>query len=279
MSLPEGVTPYPRWRGRLAPGERWAVVASEEVRRALQGRWSLMAILLGFGWGAASIIEVAQMRQSVVETHDAAWFVDMLQQLRWFALAVAAAIGAPTLLEDSRRGALELYLTRNLTSRGYLLGKAAAVLGLTTITLLGPAILYYLATLLFYDTHPDNWHATAVLYGAAYSIAWGAMVAGLALGLSCVGRSSRAAILLLFGGFVGMHIVVSQLLSGLTGNENLAILSPFSGFDAMTPWLFEGSLETVVPGWWGAVQWGVLTLIGWGLVAWRRPRVRGEEVA
>ncbi len=277
--MPEGVTPYPRWGGRLAPGERWAVVATEEVRRAFQGRWSLMAILLGFGWGAASIIEVAQLRQTQIATHDASWFVEMLQQLRWFGLAVAATIGTPSLLEDSRRGALELYLTRNLTSRGYLLGKAAAVLGLTTITMLGPAILYYLATLAFYDEHPAQWHATAVVYGGLYSIAWGAMVTGLALGLSCIGRSSRAAILLLLGGFVGMHIVVSQLLSGLTGNEKLAILSPFSGFDAMTPWLFEGTVESVLPGWWGAIQWGLLTVLGWGLVAWRRPRVRGEEVA
>ncbi len=278
--MPEGVTPYPRWGGALATGERWSVVAAEELQRAFRNTWSFLAILAGLAWGLASVIEVAQLKETGITVHDPAGYVDMLQQLRLFALAVAVVVGAPTLLEDARRGALELYLTRNLTSRGYIMGKAAAVMGLTTLTMLGPVILYYIATLMFYDQHPDNWHATAVAYGALYSIAWCAMVTGLALGLSCISRSTRAAILILLGGFVGLHILVNDLLAALTNNEQLAVVSPFSAFDAMAPWLFKDAIEApAFPALWGAVAWVALTVLGWTLVALRRPRVRGEEVA
>lgn len=276
--MPEGVTPYPRWNGTLQQGDRFWTVAVEEMKMAFRGLWSRLAILLGLVWGVASVIELYQFRQSDIDAHELQWFLDMLRQLRWFALAVAAAVGGPALLEDARRGALELYFSRSLDARGYLVGKTLAVLILTTGVVFVPAIVYFAGSFVFFSEHPDNW-AWALGPALAYSLQWGLLTSGLALGLSAVGRSSRAAALLLFGLVAGLDIVVGELLSSLTESPGFQVLSPFRALDQHFTWFYGIERPHDFPVWWGFLHWVVLTVLGWALVAWKRPRVRGEERA
>lgn len=273
--MPEGVVAYRRWGGQVETGPRWPVLVAHELRLAWHGRWSLLAVAAGLAWGLASVIELVQGR----DVADAAWVLDaytaMLHQLRWAAVAAAVVIGAPMVLEDLRSGALELYLTRGLTRHTYLLGKAAALLILTTATMALPALMYYAASLAFYDAMPASWHLHAA-YGLIYSLLWGLLVSGIALGASCALRSTAGAVLTVAGIFAGLDIVVRRLIGALTENPKIAVASPFAAAEQASTWLWPGPPPFEFPALWGFAAWLALTLLGWGLAIARNPHPRGD---
>ena len=273
--MPEGQNPYPRWSGERREGARWPILAAHEVRLAYRGRWSLLAVAAGLAWGLASVIELVQGRdfadaQFVVEAYRS-----MVNQLRWAAVAVALVVGAPLILDDTRANALELYFTRGLSRGSYLLGKAAALLTLTTLTMALPAIAYYLASLAFYRDLPGGWHAQAAS-GLLYALLWGFLVSGVALGASCALRSTAGAVLTVAGVFAGLDIFVRRILGALTENPKLAVASPFAATEQAATWLWGGDRPHQFPEWWGIVAWLLLAALGWGLAAWKMPKARGE---
>jgi hypothetical protein len=167
-------------------------------------------------------------------------------------------------------------MTRSLDERRYLLGRAGGVLLLTFSVFLVPILLYYLGATIFFRHNPTGWHGDWAL-GLVYALVWSLLVTGLALGLSAVARSSRGAALILLGGVAGLEIIVSRLLAGLTGNEQLQILSPFAAMDQQGVWLWNLPPPHAFPLWWAVAEIAALLMLGWALVAWRRPRVRGAE--
>lgn len=274
--MPEGVTPYPRWDGTLSRRQPAGAIIGEVVRDAFQQRWSLLILLASVAWGASSIIEVLQFRQEGFTEHRLDWFLSMLDQLRWFAVAAAAAIGAPAILDDVRSGALELYFTRGVSPWVYLVSKSLAVTLLTTAVMVVPAIVYYGAVYLLFDQHPPGWD-TALAGGLAYGLLWGLVLSGLALGLSAAARTARGSVLLLLGTFAGLEVFVAQLLGGLTGDPRIQVVSPFKAFEQLQTWLFDVEPTHAFPAWWSLVAVGAMLVAGWALLAWRRPQVRGTR--
>jgi ABC-type transport system involved in multi-copper enzyme maturation permease subunit len=273
--MPEGVRAYPRWDGRLSNSSViWTIVA-DELRRARRSNLTLLFVLLGLGLGLASVIELANFRADGDETHAWRGYLAMLNQLRWFALGAAAFMGGAALLEDHRRGALELYLTRPVTQTTYLVAKSLAVLILTTALMFLPSILYYATSLAFYQQHPEEWHTWALLGGLAISLAWAVLAVGLALGISSLSRSGLVAALGMLGGFVLLHMVSDQLLPALTENPQWSILSPFEAVKSMQSWLFPIDAPKAFPRLWGLIAWAGLSLAGWALMLWRHPQPRG----
>lgn len=274
--VPEGVRPYPRWDGPLSTGPLILVVARNEIHRAFTNFWSRLALTFIAAYTIVYLGSLYTLQQGdgdSVHTMDS--FVDFLNNLRWGALAIAAVVGTPSLLEDVRRGALELYLSRAVNTGNYLLGKILAVFGLCAAALFLPAIVYVLASVFFFEQHPEGW--PMALPGALlYSLVLAALVSGLALGLSSVAKSSRAAVLLLAGGFVLLDLVASNLLEAITDDPKLQILSPFAAFQQQSEWIFRGvESGAEFPLWWGLSELIGLTVVGWALLAWRHPRVRG----
>jgi ABC-type transport system involved in multi-copper enzyme maturation permease subunit len=273
--MPEGLNPYPRWRGERRESARWPILAVHEARLAYRGRWSLLALAAGMAWGLASVIELVQSRNA----GDAAFVLDayrsMLGQLRWAAVAVALVIGAPLILDDTRANALELYFTRGLSRGSYLLGKAAALLALATAVMALPAAVYYLASLAFYHGLPASWHLHAAA-GLLYALLWGVLVSGVALGASCALRSVAGAVLTVAGVFVGLDLFVRRLLGALTENPKLAVASPFAATEQAATWLWGGERPQHFPVWWGVVAWALLVVLGWGLAVWKMPKAKGE---
>lgn len=276
--MPEGIVAYKRWDGDREQGPRWPVLAAHEIRLAWRGRWSLLAVAGGLAWGLASVIELVQAR----DAGDAAFvrdaFVAMMQQLRWAAAATAVIVGAPMVLEDVRAGALELYLTRGLGRHTYLLGKAAGLLALTTATMALPALAYYLASLAFYGDLPAAWHRDAAA-GLLYSLLWGVLVSGVALGASCLLRSIAGAVLTVAAVFVGLDLFVRRLVGALAENPDLAVASPFAAAEQASGWLWPGHSPHTFPESWGLAAWLALAGLGWALAIARNPRPRGEAHA
>ena len=111
-----------------------------------------------------------------------------------------------------------------------------------------------------------------------YALILALLISGLALGLSAISRSSRAATLLLLGGFVILDLMVSNLLESITRDPKMQILSPFAAFQQQSEWIFQGVVSGAkFPLWWGVAELAFLTLAGWFLLWWRHPRVRGED--
>lgn len=274
--MPEGVRTYPRWDGPLKTGSAIPIVAGQEIRRAMNNFWTRTALLLVLAYAVVylgSLYTLSQSRGDAV--HTMTDFLKYANIFRWGGLIVAAAMAGPSLLEDTRRGALELYLSRAVNRAEYIWGKILATLGLTTLAVVAPPYLYWIMSFFFFKNHPIEWPfvpASILLYG----LLWSSLVVGVGMGLSAVSKSSRAATLLLFGGFAAADIILGNLFQALTDEGNWKILSPFSAIEQQTSWLFQVPAAFDFPYWWGLLEWALLTILGWSLVVWKRPRVTGE---
>jgi len=276
--MPEGVATYPRWYGTLSGPPAWAVIAGQEIRKTWLGFWGRVVILLALGWSLVQVANLYTLTQgrspSTIHTVDN--FLSFLHLISWASLGVAAVMSGPALLEDARRGALELYLARSITTREYLAGKVVAVFGLSAAVFIACAAIYWLGAMMVVGTQPANW-STIILPAAAYGLVWALVVSGVGLGVSSVARSSVAAALLLFGGFAIGDLLVSDLFASVTNSDAAKLLSPFAAMEQQRTWLFSAKAPFNFPDWWGAVELLVLIGVGWALVAWKHPRIKGEE--
>lgn len=282
----DDLAPYPRFAGALSSRPRFWVMFEETVRTTARMPWALTALVLSLGWGLASIIEFEGLRQAgAASVHDGSGYLALLDQLPWFALGVAATIGGSALVADVRSGALELYLSRSVGRAEYLGAKAATAFAFTTASILLPAAAYWVSSFVFYEGHP-SWWSSALGGTLAISVLWGAVASGLALGLSAVSRGTAAPALILLGLFAALDYVVDPIalvkrtspLSELTGDPRAEAVSPLSWLEALQPTLFGLDVQPPFPAWWGLVGLLALAAIGWGLVLWRGPRPRGDDL-
>jgi ABC-type transport system involved in multi-copper enzyme maturation permease subunit len=271
---PEAVTGYPRWQGQLSRAPRiWSIIL-QESRRAYQDQWARSALILAFGFAIIQIGQLFALSQTRPNILTKDIFLDFLGLLRWAALGVAAVMAGGALLDDDKRGALELYLSRSVTRWSYLGGKVLATLGMTFATIFGPALVFYVAAFFVFENTPEGW--PWVIFGAAgYAAIWAIVVAGLGLGVSCVVRSSRAASIILFAGVAGMNIILGELLSAITNSESVKVLSLTKDMDQQGTWLFGIDAPEAFPWWWGTIALAIAAIIGWSLVWLRHPRLKG----
>ncbi|HEX9816793.1 MAG TPA: hypothetical protein VGB18_07425, partial [Candidatus Thermoplasmatota archaeon] len=122
--MPEGVKPYPRWDGPLASGPPLFAIVSSEFRRALRNIWFILGFALvlmytvlfigdAFSEGVSNE-EASRDAYVTFITRPSVNFLGAINiELSFAPVLIAAIIGCPTLLEDSRRGALELYFARS----------------------------------------------------------------------------------------------------------------------------------------------------------------------
>jgi len=269
---PEAVTGYPKWQGQLSRAPRVWSIALNDVRRAYNDQWARAALILAFGW---AVITVGTLYTNP-RAHTVDQFISFLGMVRWAALGVAAVIAGVALLEDDKKGALELYLSRSVTRWSYLAGKILAVLGMTFVTMFVPALIYYLAAFLAIENQPGGW-GWVILGAAGFSAIWAIVVTGVGLGVSCLVRSTRAASILLFAGVAGLDILLGSLLSLITRSDTPQVFSPMSSLDQQAVWLFNIDAPFDFPWWWGAISLATLAVAGWTLVWLRHPRLKGVE--
>lgn len=274
--MPETVQGYPKWDGELSNSPRFITIVAQEVRRAMQNQWARAALLFAVGYGIISIGSLFSARSNPT-VHSVANFVTFISLLRWAALAVASIMAGPALLEDSQKGALELYRSRGVSRWSYLAGKVLAVSGLAFVAIAAPGLVYWAGTYVMFDTHPDGWGFVAFgVLGDA--LIWSLVITGLGLGLSAVARSTRASTIVLFGAVFGLNVLFSNILGGITKRGDFAVISPIAAMGQQVEWLYPGAKAPLeFPSWWGLVALATLLLIGWGLVWWRQPRIKGVE--
>jgi hypothetical protein len=269
--LPETVQGYPKWRGELSRSPRLHVVAFQEARRASENQWIRAAFL--FCVGLAGIrLAIAQGRSPTYDN-----LLGVISLLRWAALLIASIMAGPALMEDSRRGALELYRSRGVGALDYLAGKALAVWVFSFAAIAVPMLLYYGASYMLSDAQPGGW-SWAWLGIIGDAAIFSLVVTALGLGLSAAARSARAATIVLFGSIALLDILFGQILNAITKAPEVLVLSPLAAMARQAVWLYpKAKAPYEFPFWWGLIELGLLFLVGILLVAWRQPRVRGVE--
>jgi ABC-type transport system involved in multi-copper enzyme maturation permease subunit len=267
--LPETVQGYPKWRGELRGGPRFLSIAIQEGQRAWDNQWVRAALLFGVGYSVIRIVLSGARAPTFTE------LVQFMDLLRWAAVVVVATIAGPALVEDSRRGALDLYRSRGVAQWDYVAGKFLAVWAFAFVAVALPALLRYGATFLVTESHPLGWKwAWAGLLGDA--AIWSLVMTSIGLGLSAVARSPRAATIILIGGLAILDGLFGLILKGITKAEEVWVASPRAQMAQQTDWLYVGATAPYAfPYWWGLIGLGVLFILGVALVAWRQPRIKG----
>lgn len=280
--MSNAVSGYPRWQGELSSRPRiWSIIRQDAIR-AYNDQWVRSALILAFGWAVITLGTMFSNQSGLtVDT-----YLNFISALRWAAIVVAAVMAGVALLDDHKKGALELYLSRSITRGSYLAGKILAVLGMTFLTIFLPALIFYGLAFVIFDTLPGGW-AWVILGAAGYAAIWAFVISGLGLGISCVVRSSRAATIIIAGGFALIEVLVGEpldftgardsVLSGITRSDVVKLGSPSSALKAQAEWLFNLDPIYSWPWTWGAISLAIFAIIGWALLWARHPRLKGVE--
>ena len=183
--------------------------------------------------------------------------------------------GADLLALDRRYRALQLYLARPLRVPDYLLGKAAPMLLLLSLTSWVPALLLVLLkTVATTDIHwllKEPWIPWSVLL---YS---GVLIGSLTvvtLAISCTSPSPRMASAQLFV-FVALTRVAAEILTQLTSNDHWRLISILADLRQVRSWLFQQPLPSESSPWLSLIALTSMVAISILLL---RKRVRAVDI-
>ncbi len=208
----------------------------------------------------------------------------LFESLVVMSLIFVAFVGPTALIPDRRDGVMNIYASRPVRTRDYLLGRASGICALVVFFMLVPQVLLLVGQAAL---HPDG------IFAGATALA--VHVPGLigAIGAAAIALVAPVFLISLYskrtGAATGMFMVamialdgVSELVreEGLSDNKILALASPLENFLAVRDWMISFSADGVVaPGHLGAdlPNWaGGLVILGvavvTGLLARRRYR-------
>jgi ABC-2 type transport system permease protein len=148
----------------------------------------------------------------------------------WSLFFFIPAITMKMIAEEKRMGTIELTLTKSLTDRQYILGKAAASLSLIIIALL--FTIPYIISLAYIG----NIDTGSILCGYLALILMSAAYVSIGIFSSSVSKNQIVAFLLSLSIGIFFHIIFSMLASGSIGlsGEFLSYLSMSSHFESMS---------------------------------------------
>lgn len=223
--LEQGYEPY---RGPVrAGGFRAAPIAVAALRRNRRWySWVLLALSLLFGSGKEYFflfvvyVPAAFFGDAARETpaffsafaNHPNLYSDMMATQTFWALVMAAVVGAGEIAEDLRTGALVFYLGRPLTRLDYVLGKTLAVSVPVLLVTLLPTLVLFTAQALFEGTWQwlgDHWRVVPA--AAAYALLVCLFASGFVLGVSAVARRRRWATVAIAALLVGTWVVAGIL--------------------------------------------------------------------
>lgn len=124
----------------------------------------------------------------------------MYPQVLFFAVLMAAVVGAPLIAEDRRAHALPLYFSRPITHLDYVLGKLLSLAFFLALLLIAPTIVMYLVELGF-SQEEGIWRTRMPTFrnGLVFGAIGTVLFSSLALGVSSITERTNHAALLLFG--------------------------------------------------------------------------------
>lgn len=270
---------YRRYQGnRSAIGKAWQVMTRAGVRSVIANRRFLGLML--FAWApfvvrAVQIYVSATFTQASFLAPKGETFREFLDQQGAFVFFVTIYVGAGLIANDRRANALQLYLSKPMTSLEYVAGKLAILfLFLVSVTFL-PAMMLLLTQAIFAGSLTfvrNNLYLLPAI--TLFALAQVLLASTTMLALSALSKSSRF-VAVMYAGLFFFTTALFNALRGITGRTTFAWLSPTAALEQLGDVIFRlpprYQLSPAIAG------LTVLVLIGGSMWILMR-RVRGVEI-
>jgi ABC-2 type transport system permease protein len=234
---------YRRYGGtRAAIGKSWQVMTRAGVMSVITKR-VFMAIML-MAWmpfvvRAVQIYVSATFTQASFLAPKGETFREFLDQQSPYVFFVTIYIGAGLIANDRRANALQLYLSKPMTSAEYIAGKLAILfLFLVSVTFL-PAMMLLLTQALFAGSLEfvrNNLYLLPAI--TLFSLAQVLLASTTMLALSSLSKSSRF-VGVMYAGLFFFTTALFQTLRGITGQSRFAWLSPTASLQQLGDVIFR----------------------------------------
>lgn len=206
---------YQHWAGDWTSHPyRWWVITRQGIIQLAKKRSFLVLLFLAlipFLVRCVILYGAVVMNRISFIRIDAKFFEAFLSQQLFFTFIIAIYSGAGLIANDHKANALQIYFSKAITRRDYLIGKLGVVVFFVSLPTLVPGLLLFLIATIFHSDleflRQYSWVVLSILGYALLIILANSMVI---LALSSLSRSSRFA-----GIFFAAVIFFSQILFGI----------------------------------------------------------------
>lgn len=234
---------YRRYHGtRTAIGRAWQVMTRAGVMSVVTKRAFIALMLMawsGFIVRAVQIYVSATFTQASFLAPKGETFREFLDQQGVFVFFVTIWVGAGLIANDRRANALQLYLSKPMTSAEYIAGKLAILfIFLVTVTFL-PAMMLLLTQALFAGNLTfirNNIYLIPAI--TLFSLAQVLLASTTMLALSSLSKSARF-VGVMFAGLFFFTTALFNALRGITGRSSFAWLSPSASLEQLGDVIFR----------------------------------------
>jgi ABC-2 type transport system permease protein len=271
---------YRHWTGEWTSHPyRWWVITRQGIFLLVRRKWFLLLMILSsLPFLVRSVMLYLSStlgRNLPILQANGKFFEDFLSQQMFFVFIIAIYAGSGLISNDLKANALQIYLSKPITRRDYLIGKFGVVFFFLSLPTLVPAVLLYLLAILFQSNVAylgnNPWILASIVgYSIAIVLTHGLTI----LALSSLSRSSR---------FVGVGFAAlfffSQILYGILNamlrTTSIAWVSVRNNLTQVGDLLFLGGGRYRSPAWLSVLI--LLALMAAG--AWiAHHRIRAVEV-
>jgi ABC-2 type transport system permease protein len=234
---------YRRYLGtRSAIGRSWQVMTRAGVMSVITKR-----IFIGMMLWAWAPFVVRAVQIYVSETYTQASFLaakgetfrEFLDQQGLFVFFMTVYVGAGLIANDRRANALQLYLSKPMTSAEYVAGKLAILLlFLVSVTFL-PAMMLLVTQAVFAGDLTfvrNNLYLVPAI--TLYSVMLVLLASTTMLALSSMSKSSRF-VAVMYAGLFFFTLALFNALRGITGSTRFAWLAPTASLQQLGDWIFR----------------------------------------
>jgi ABC-2 type transport system permease protein len=234
---------YRRYLGtRSAIGRAWQVMTRAGVMTFVSKRQFIGLMLLawtGFIVRAVQIYVSATFTQAAFLAPKGETFREFLDQQGIFVFFVTIWVGAGLIANDRRANALQLYLSKPMTSAEYIAGKLAILfIFLVAVTFL-PAMMLLLTQAAFAGNLTfirNNIYLLPAI--TLFSLIQVLLAATTMLALSSMSKSSRF-VAVMYAGLFFFTTALFNALRGITGRSTFAWLSPTASLEQLGDIIFR----------------------------------------
>jgi ABC-2 type transport system permease protein len=234
---------YRRYLGsRAAIGRAWRVMTRAGVTSVITKRVFMGFMLLAwtpFIVRAVSFYVAATFQQATFLAPNGETFREFLDQQGAFVFFVTIYIGAGLIANDRRANAMQLYLSKPMTSAEYIAGKLAILfLFLVSVTFL-PAMMLLLTQTIFAGSFTfvrNNIYLVPAI--TLFSLTQVLLASTTMLALSSMSKSSRF-VAVMYAGLFFFTTALFNALRGITGSSAFAWLSPSASLEQLGDVMFR----------------------------------------
>ncbi len=220
---------YRHWAGEWTSHPyRWWVITRQGIALLAKRKLFLVLLFLSlipFLVRCVMLYVAVVMGKIQVFQVDAGFFEAFLSQQLFFTFLISIYAGAGQIANDLKANALQIYLSKAITRRDYLIGKLGVVVFFVALPTLVPALLLFLLAAAFHsDMAFLAEYSWVVLPIVGYSLVIVFTNALVVLAMSSLNRSSRFAGIF-FAAIIFFGQIFYHILSGLLRTTGVAWVS------------------------------------------------------